>query len=186
MAITSAVLFFLNGSQAVSLISLSIYQIIIPLENSLSNKSSISKTPAFLNTLTLDRLQVDMDISSNPAIFHLSLAELNLPEPYQQLRNLQFSCQSLEMELGFIHCQGNKLSVFGLLPEQTAESTDFSFNYSFADQQLDLTINKINTGKGKLSINLKLLNDQWQVDFNAEQLAFKDFKSYFKYLRFNS
>ncbi len=92
MAITSAVLFFLNGSQAVSLISLSIYQIIISLENSLSNKSSISKTPAFLNTLTLDRLQVDMDISSNPAIFHLSLAELNLPEPYQQLRNLQFSC----------------------------------------------------------------------------------------------
>ncbi len=181
MAITSAVLFFLNGSQAVSLISLSIYQIIISLENSLSNKSSISKTPAFLNTLTLDRLQVDMDISSNPAIFHLSLAELNLPEPYQQLRNLQFSCQSLEMELGFIHCQGNKLSVFGLLPEQTAESTDFSFNYSFADQQLVLTINKINTGKGKLSINLKLLNDQWQVDFNAEQLAFKDFKSYFKY-----
>ena len=184
MAITVAVLFFLNGSHAVSLISLSIEQIIIPLETSTSSSKKIStlnKTPPFLNALTLDRLRVDMDISSSPVIFHLSLAEFNLPEPYQQLRNLQFSCQSLEMEPGFIHCQGKNLSVSGLLPEQTAESTDFSFHYSFTDQQLVLTINNINTGKGKLSINLQLLNDQWQVDFNARQLAFKDFKNYFKY-----
>ena len=183
MAITAAVLFFLNNSQAVSLVSMSIDQIIIPLESSSlsSKKTPTSKTPAFLNMLTLNRLRVDMDISSSPAIFHLSLAELNLPEPYQPLRNLQFSCQSLKIEPGFIHCQGKKLSLSGLLPEQTAASTDFSFHYSFTDQQLVLTINNINMGKGKLSINLKLLNDQWQVDFNAEQLAFKDFKSYFKY-----
>ncbi len=184
MAITVAVVFFLSGSHAVSLISLSIEQIIIPLETSTSSSKKIStlnKTPPFLNTLTLDRLRVDMDISSSPVIFHLSLAEFNLPEPYQQLRNLQFSCQSLEMEPGFIHCQGKNLSVSGLLPEQTAESTDFSFHYSFTDQQLVFTVNNINTGKGKLGINLQLLNNQWQVDFNAKQLAFKDFKSYFKY-----
>ncbi len=178
---TMVTLFILNKSQAVSLVSLNIDQIIIPLETTSSNKASGSKTPAFLNALTLDKLRVDMDISSTPAVFHLSLAEFNLPEPYQHLRNLQFSCQSLEMEPGFIHCQGQKISLFGLLPEQTAESSDFSFRYSFAEQQLVLTINDINTGKGKISIHLKLFNDQWLVDFNADQLAFKDFKPYFEY-----
>ncbi len=170
-------------TQAVGLISVTIDQLVIPLESKTdtTEKSAQSTPPVFLTVLKLDKLHVTMDISSDPVVFQLSLEDLKLPEPYQYLRHLQFSCQSLDIQPGFIDCLGKKLSIAGLFPGQTTASSDFSLHYSFMEQQLSLNIKDIQLGGGKLSLTYQLSHDQWQVTFNAEQLKFNTFKSYFKY-----
>lgn len=178
-------LLLIQAVQAISHLSISIDKILIPLYSregySRADKLQNPAPTDFLKSLNLDKLKLDMDIGSDPAIFIVSLAEFNLPEPYKKLRQFQFSCQSLDIQTDFVRCQRGKLTLMGLVPEQNTSSSDVNLQYSLTEQTLSLSIKDINIGQGELSLKFNITNNNWQVDFKAKQLSFKEFKAYFSY-----
>ena len=170
----------IQPGQAIERISLSIEHIFKSL-NPLSDAQQSHASGVFLQALNLDKLKIDLDLSTDSAGFSVSLEQFNLPEPYQQIRQLKFNCQTLDIQADYVYCQGKTLSVDSLFSNRVATSTDFNFRYFFSEQRLVISINKLNAGQGNISATLTMDEYNWSVDFNAIDISYKQFEPYLKY-----
>ncbi len=170
----------IQSGQAIEHISLSIDHIFKSL-TPVTDTEQRNSPDVFLQALNLDKLKIELDLSTDPVGFSVSLQQLNLPEPYKQIRQLKFNCRSLEVQTDDIYCQGKTLSIEGLFADQLATSTDFFFHYVISKKHLLISINKLNAGQGVISADLSLDEHNWSVNFNAENINYRLFEPYLKY-----
>ncbi len=183
--------FFLLVNQhsfALNTIELSIEQFLFDIS---SDKNQTRKN---IQTFQLDKINMELDLSSEPMALNLNLEKVSFPEPYHRLSSLKLSCIDFSIETfadeSSINCHKgeilanpsflknlntkNKYPKNSLIPIAT-----FSFHYNLDNQNLIFSINDLTVSDNSfISLAFKQGNEQWDLDLKFNNVDYNDIKNY--------
>jgi len=162
-----------------------------------NNMTDRSETRSLSQSLQLDQVEVELDISSIPARLSINLSKTKFPPPYNHLKYLKLHCGSFSLDNMLFSCHKGKISVNGLFSKQAKSSTIlssavFSLDYHLLNHQVLLSIEQLNTKdtaenknvskkNNSLSLQFQIKDNQWTANVQAQQIHYQQIERYIKF-----
>ncbi len=175
-------------SFSISSIQISIEQLLMDQltdSDKLSQPSDNISTSDFLKTLKLQELKIEIDLAATPVKFKIDLSQIDLPQPYNKITELNITCPDLQSEINTITCRKGRITFKGLFNSGITSST-FSFTYNALSSDLNFSLDNIKIAKGSIAIKLQIKEQKWQSDISVSAVNFKYLKPYVQYYLFDN
>ena len=175
-------------SFSINSIQISIEQLLMDQltgSDKLSQPSDNISTSDFLKTLKLKELKIEIDLAATPVKFKIDLQQLDIPQPYNKITDLNITCPDLQSENNIITCRKGHMTFKGLFNSAITSST-FSFTYNALSSDLNFSLDNIKIAKGSIAIKLQIKEQKWQSDISVSGVDFKYLKPYVQYYLFDN
>jgi len=176
-------------SFSISSIQISIEQLLMVQptgsDKLLSQPSDNISSSDFLKTLKLKELKIEIDLAATPVKFKIDLSQIDLPQPYNKITELNITCPELQSENNTITCRKGRITFKGLFNSAITSST-FSFTYNALSSDLNFSLDNIKIAKGSIAIKLQIKEQKWQSDISVSRVNFKYLKPYVQYYLFDN
>ena len=151
----------------------------------LSQPSDNISTSDFLKTFNLKELKIEIDLAAKPVKFKIDLSQIDLPQPYNKITDLNITCPDLQSDNNTITCRKGRITFKGLFNSAITSST-FSFTYNALSSDLNFSLDNIKIAKGSIAIKLQIKEQKWQSDISVSRVNFKFLKPYVQYYLFDN
>ncbi len=101
----------------------------------------------------------------------LSIRQLSLPEPFQNINLFDVRCMSFSWQENKINCRKGEATL------KFIHSSPFSFSFSITEQLSHFNIQNLKLAKGRLSVSAKQIGKNWSVNIKSKGLQLKSLKS---------
>ena len=108
------------------------------------------------------------DLGATSASLHITIANLDLPQPLGPLKNLQLICPALQLSDQELSCADGQLRLS--VPWLDNDSIAVSFSYRPVEQSFLLRVKDARLAGGRLTLTARSNASGWQLDYNADQI----------------
>lgn len=106
-------------------------------------------------------------IENNASQLQLSIAQLGLPKPFNDLKLFQIQCQKFDWQNSEIHC----LKGTAQLQSQLFKSPRFSFSFQITAKQSSFNIQQLKLLEGSFDLQGFIQAKEWNLQLNGKQIG---------------
>lgn len=117
---------------------------------------------------TANDVVVDLGLPENNALVRARIGRLHVPALSQTLTDVRIECPVLDLRADVISC--NKARVLADWPALGKQSLDAKLTYGRADGSLDVAIQRLRVGDGRVALQASLRDAGWKAAFRLQRV----------------